>query len=212
MVNNIFIVKLPDFPVFNKPIFGKRNIKEKEQVPPTDLFKEENSKKLKNINIAYFIYPLIFLVSLGLYLVFNNYFSYFSDREFFEIDSSDQATPKPTVKPLPTGKQVYNYSHGKDVAGPKPTQVVIDPIDPKSGGTQFLSVKIGDATPVQKANIILKTDNQEVEYPLVLAEEGDGFGIWTANWEMNDSYEYTYKIDIVIYGITETFSGGLTFR
>jgi len=221
MIDNIFTVKLLDFPIFKKPIFSKKKIKGEELVPSVDLSKEKNSTKLKTKYLIYLVCSLIFFGSLGIYLVFSNYFSNrefsnreFSNREFSRTSFSDQAqaTPKPTVKPLPTGKQIYNYSHGNDVVGPKPTQVIIDPIDPKPGSTQSFSVKIGDATPVQKANIVLKTDNQETEYPLVLTEKGVDFGIWTANWEMNDSYDYTYQIDIIIYGITETFSGGLAFR
>jgi len=215
MSDNVFIVKLPDFPIFKKPIFSKGNSKKEELVPPVDLPKEENSKKPKSKYILYIVPPLIFLGSLGLYLVFNNYFSV---GDLFKTDSSDQAqttpepTPKPTIKPLPTGKQVYAYSHGDDVVGPKPTEVTIDPIDPILGGTQLLSVKIGNVIPVSKANIVVKTDNQETEYPLVLTEKGDDFGIWTASWKMNDSYDYIYKIDIVVDGVTETFSGGLSFR
>ena len=209
-------VKLPNFFISKKPIFSKGDIKKENpdssQIPSTpELPKEKKIKKLITKYFVYIVYPLIFFGSLGIYLVLSNYFS---NRELSKTNFINQAqsTPKPTIKPLSTGKQIYDYSHGKDVVGPKPTQTIIDPIDPKPGGTQFLSVKIGDAIPVQKANIILKTDNQEVEYPLVLTKEGDGFDIWTANWEMNDSYEYTYQIDMVIYGITETFLGGLTFR
>jgi hypothetical protein len=215
MSDNVFIVKLPDFPIFKKPIFSKGNSKEEELVSSVDLPKEENSKKLKTKYFLYIVYPLIFLGSLGLYLVFNNYFS---GNELFKKSSPNQAqatptpTPKPTIKPLPTGKQTYNYSHSSSVAGPKPTQIIIDPIDPKQGDAQILSVKIGNTTPISKANIVLKTDNQETEYPLVLTEKGVDFGIWTAKWEMNDSYDYTYQIEIVIYGTVETFTGALTFR
>ncbi len=199
-------MKLPSF-----PIFKKKSVKAEEPATSSDLPKEKGSKKLKAKYLLYLVYPLIFLGALGVYLVLNNYFA---DRKLSETSSTEEveATPKPTIKPLPTGKQVYAYSHGDDVAGPKPTEVTIDPIDPEQGGTQLLSVKIGNTTPVSKANIVLKTDNQEKEYPLVLTEKGDDFDIWTASWKMNDSYDYIYKVSIVVDGTVETFSGGLSFR
>jgi hypothetical protein len=210
-------VKLPSFPIFNKG-----DVKKEEPASSSGLPREESPKKLKIEYLIISISLLVLLVSLGLILVFTDFFSerpfsdFFSERPFSRDLTSNQTqitpTPSPTPKPLPTGRQVYNYSHSDSVAGPKPTRVVVDPIDPKQGDTQSISVEIGYITPVLNASIVLITDNQRVEYPLALAEGNANQGTWVANWEVEDSYNHTYQIDITIDGVAESFSGGLAFR
>ena len=211
MSNNVFTVKLPDFPIFNKPFIGKENTKAKKQIPSVDLPKEEGSKKLKSKHLLYIVYPLIFFGALGIYLYLSNYFS---DRELSETSSTDQAeaeaeaTPKPIIKPLPTGKQIYNYSHGKNVVGPKPTQVIIDPIDPKTGDTQTLTITLPHDKPVTNTKATLITDNESTAINLTKELEDT----YVANWRMTDSYDYKYQITFEFSDNTETFSGAVTFR
>jgi len=202
-------VKLPDFPIFKKPIFGKGNSKKEELVPSVDLSKEENSKKLKTKYLLYIVCPLIFLGSLGLYLLFNNYFS---GNELFKKSSPDQAqttpTPKPTIKPLPTGKQIYDYSHGDYVVGPKPRQVIIDPIDPEIGDTQTLTLTVPHDKPIIRIKTTLITDNESTAINLIKGLDDT----YVASWRMTDSYDYKYQITFEFSDNTETFSGAITFR
>lgn len=198
-------MKLPNFSVFhgqNKP--------EEDFDPFPDLSTTPPSKKIKTEYIIFSASLLVFLGSLGFYLIFKNNQSKLDLSS--NTDQQVQAAPTPTPKPLPSGKQIYHFSHGSEVVGPKPTTAIIDPIDPSLGDIQTFSVSIEHATPVSKATAILKTDNQEEEISLTLTAGDENKGTWTAEWQMNDSYNYTYQIDIIIHDTTELFSGGLAFR
>jgi hypothetical protein len=121
-------------------------------------------------------------------------------------------TPTPTPKPLPSGRQIYNLSHGENVKGPRMSQVIIDPLDPLAGGTQIVTVKIAHTSPVTDAKATLKTDNMDKTYTLKRIAGSDTDGTWQASWKMEDSYDYTYYLFFKLTSETDSFEGGLTFR
>lgn len=128
--------------------------------------------------------------------------------------SSDYSNPSPlpTPKPLPTGSQTYNISHGESVVGPKPTKATINPLDPKIGDTQTLTIQVSHDKPVTKASITLLTDNAKQELPLQLISGTTSEGVWQASWTMEDSYDYSYQTDFHFFDGAEEFTGGLAFR
>ena len=121
-------------------------------------------------------------------------------------------TPTPTPKPIPSGRQIYNISHGKDVKGPKMSQVIVDPLDPSVGGTQIVTVKIAYTSPITDVKATLETDNMNKTYTFKRIAGSDTDGTWQASWKMEDSYDYTYYLFFKLASEADTYEGGLTFR
>jgi len=130
-----------------------------------------------------------------------------------EVDKNIWEPAKPPIKPLAHGKQTYLVSGGKKGA-PKPTEVVIDPLDPAQGATQSATVKVlaMEAGPVTKVSIQLITDSKNKIYPLQLTSGTDLDGIWGATWVMEDSYNYKYQMAIKAENAQDSWSVTLTFR
>ncbi len=120
-------------------------------------------------------------------------------------------TPRP-VKPLPSGKQEYTFSHGKNVVGPKIGTAVVDPLTPVANGNQTLTVTIKHDSPVTDASVTLVTDTKREQHSLQLASGTTSEGTWAASWKMTDTYNYTYRIEFRLQSATDIYTGGLTFR
>ncbi len=106
-----------------------------------------------------------------------------------EIKSSSK--PLPII--LPAGKQTYRFSHGKDVVGPKPESITIDPLTPNKGEKQTVTLKISAAAPAESASIEIITDNKSADHRLNFAD-----GNWTGSWEIDDTYDYKYGLRLVL--------------
>jgi hypothetical protein len=118
-------------------------------------------------------------------------------------------TPTPTPRPLPAGKQTYRLSHGKDVIGPKPQTVTIDPLDPTKGAEQTITVIMSPQDPAASIAALLQTDHKNAGIsfaPSSIPNE------WIGTWAADDSYLYTYYLKFTIHGASGTFEGGLRFR
>lgn len=120
--------------------------------------------------------------------------------------------PTPAPRPLPSGKQIYNLSHGENVVGPKISQVIVDPLDPSVGGTQIVTIKITHTSPVIEAKATLETDNMSKTYTFERIGGVDTDGTWQASWKMEDSYDQNYYLSFKLTSETDTYEGGLTFR
>ncbi|MFC1653589.1 hypothetical protein ACFL1M_01965 [Patescibacteria group bacterium] len=197
-------MKLPSFSIFG----GQKN-KEDDYNPFPDLPAQKTIPKVGKEYILLGFAFLLFVVALFIYLNQTKESNLFGPP--LSNPSSNSKTkldPTPTPKPLPNGAQTYNYSHGNQVVGPKPTKVIIDPIDPNQGQKQTLTLKIPHDKPITNATATLNTDNNQKESKF----ENNGGDLWIAEWIVDDSYEYTYKIKFEIQDSQETFSGDLTFR
>jgi len=115
-------------------------------------------------------------------------------------------------KPLPTGKQVYNFSHGENVTGPKPTKVTINPLDPNKLFSQTLEVIIVHDKPVSIAKITVNTDNESIEHNLELVKGTDTNGTWKGSWKITDTYNQTYSLKFNLESDGEVFDGSMVFR
>jgi len=196
-------MKLPSFPIFS----GQKNIPDDEFIPFPDLPQKPSKKKIKTEYIIFSISLFILLGTLSVYLTSKNGLS---DSSLSSTDSlqQTQVTPTHTPKPLPNGKQVYNFSHGNLVVGPKPTQAIIDPIDPEVGNTQIFTIKVPHDKPITIATTTLVTDNNQREFTL----ENISSDIWQAEWKVEDTYNYKYQIQFEFSDANEAFTGALTFR
>ncbi len=104
--------------------------------------------------------------------------------------------PTPTPTKLIQGKETYFISQASDIKGPKITQADIDPLDPKVGQTQTISVKTADSTPVRSVTITFKTDNKVRDFTLTRVSGTELDGIWQTQWQVDDTLLYRYIIVI----------------
>lgn len=133
-----------------------------------------------------------------------------------DVSKSLAPTPSPTPlitpKPLPKGKQVYSFSHGKDVFGPKPVQMTVSPIDPKLNQDQTVLVTVSHHIPVTKTTLTLVTDTKSQQTPLTFVKKEGNLEYWEATWKMMDTYNRQYQINIMLSDGQTEFNGGLTIR
>lgn len=125
--------------------------------------------------------------------------------------SEPEPTPRP-IKPLPSGVQTYNISHGAEVKGPKPFRAIVSPLTPKKGEKQSIQLAITSDAEITEAKIILHTDNNKKEYPLKLIDGNTQNGTWEASWTMDDSYDYNYYIQFYLKSANGLFQNGLRLR
>ena len=153
-------------------------------------------------------------VFLAIIILWRFYFS----RSLSSVDVNFSSEP-PTCnsKPIPSGKQVFNSSYGKKVLGPKPSQTIIDPLDPKIGGKQTISVSIKNPTPVLKATATLETNKavNVINQPMELSSGTPTDGVWTTTWTMPGKYDCFYQIKFLIQSgdkKEDIYQGGLSIR
>lgn len=121
-------------------------------------------------------------------------------------------TRRPTPLPIPYEKQVAKWSHGEDVKGPKPVEVIIDPFDPKIGEKQTYTVKIMYDIPVTSAILILNTDTKNTRYPLKLIDGTLTQGTWQSTITTEDTHDYVYYPVFELKSSRDTFKSGLSIR
>lgn len=121
-------------------------------------------------------------------------------------------TPSPSPKPIPTGRQVYRFSHGKNVTGPKLQTVLIEPLDPKTGEKQVVTAVIAHNQPMTQASLTLQTDNQIQTYPLRLVAGDNLNGTFRAEIEVSDTYDYIYYFKFDLKSAVDSYEGGLRIR
>ncbi|MCK4588474.1 hypothetical protein KAT60_01525 [Candidatus Woesebacteria bacterium] len=121
-------------------------------------------------------------------------------------------TPTPTPRPIPSGRQIFNLSHGKSVKGPRISQLIVDPLNPFVGGTQIVTVKIAYTSPITEVKARLDTDSMNKSYTFKRIAGSDTDGTWQASWKMEDSYDYIYYLFFELASETDTYKGGFPFR
>lgn len=156
---------------------------------------------------------IMIIVSGGIYL--------YPRRTTFIKNIANFGKVKPTVKPTPTpyplpqGSQTYPFGYGSDIQGPKPSEVTINPYDPKKGEKQTFTVKIKHDKPITYAAIILETDNKVKTYPLTRTQGTDTEGsIWETTITTDDTHFYVYNVGLDFQSGTEktTIMPKLTLR
>lgn len=134
----------------------------------------------------------------------------------YQSPHTKTAVVKPTESPpypLAQGKQTYTFSHGKDVKGPLPRTVVIDPYDPKLNESQTISIHITHTDPVIEASIVLESDHAKTPpHPLTRVSGSDTDGIWETTHTITDTHDHVYNLWIDIKSRTSSFYNKLTFR
>lgn len=124
---------------------------------------------------------------------------------------SQQATPTPTPKSIPTGKQTFSVSSGKQT-GPQFTTGEIDPYDPAPGTKQTISVSAASTSPITTMNLTMQTDTKSKEIPMQLTGGTTTKGTWEGVWSVDDTYLYKYDATITATDGQETNSFTITLR
>lgn len=176
-----------------------------------------NKKILLELLLLFSLISLIVLIIIKSYpslpsLISANFFRFrSSDKTKHQASPSPSPTPCPT-KILPEGKQVYKYSHGKNVVGPKLQMVTIDPFDPQLNQTINVTAEIKHDSPVTKATAILVTDHKTVPQEMKHISGEPTNGTWTTEIKLEDTYLCTYQVNFDLQSETGNYQGGMTFR
>lgn len=124
---------------------------------------------------------------------------------------SPKATPTPTPKSIPSGKQTFSVSSGKQT-GPQFETGAIDPYDPGQGTQQTISVSATSSTPVVTMKLTMETDTKSQNIAMQLTSGTTTKGIWTGTWTVDDTYLYVYNATITATDGQETNSFTITLR
>ena len=171
-----------------------------------------------NKKILLELFILVILLGLIVFIVFKYYRpNTLTGEKPAEQTAEQQPTPTPLPSPcipkiLPGGKQVYRYSHGKDVIGPKLQIVTIDPFDPQSNQVINVTAEIKHDSPVTKATATLVTDNKSAPAVMELVSGEPANGTWAVQLQLEDSYRCTYQLNFDLQSKTGNYIGGMTFR
>lgn len=115
--------------------------------------------------------------------------------------ASPTPTPRGTPTPLKKGKETYYISQSSSVKGPKITQVTLDPLDPKNGEKQTITVKALHSGPVTQVKISLMSDNKTQTLSSLSLVSGTNLeGEWQVSWTVDDTILYKYILKITATG------------
>ncbi|OGG23923.1 hypothetical protein A3A79_01845 [Candidatus Gottesmanbacteria bacterium RIFCSPLOWO2_01_FULL_43_11b] len=89
--------------------------------------------------------------------------------------------------------------------GPKPESITIDPLTPEKNQTQTVIVAIKD--PVESAVVELTTDNQKTQHDLK-----NNNGNWEGVWTVDDNYDNTNAMRLILKNKSYTYDQTLYFR
>lgn len=122
--------------------------------------------------------------------------------------------PKPSPPPVPIlqGIETYTISQGKKNNGPKITQAIINPHDPKINDNQTVKVKLAYAQPINQVKLILTSDNDQKETDMKLVEGTATSGIWETSWQITDTILYNYSQTITAKSGDQTSTVTITIR
>jgi len=126
----------------------------------------------------------------------------------FQTTTTEAPKPSGDPKPIGTGKQEFNFSHGSEVTGPKLTKVILDPIDPEPNQPITIHVTIENNTPLTKSDIIIETDNKTNIQEMITTDNNS----YLAKLKLKDTYDYNYYIKFDLQSNTGNYSGGLRLR
>jgi hypothetical protein len=121
-------------------------------------------------------------------------------------------TPRPTPRPLTQGKEVFTYTPGPLAVGPKISEFTMDPMDPKKGQQQTITVKLNYTSAITSVTARLDTDNKKTDLVFTRIDGTESNGTWQATRTEDDTHDYTYYLDFTLVGTPDTYRGGFAFR
>lgn len=103
--------------------------------------------------------------------------------------------PKSSPRPIPHGRKSFSISGGKKTA-PQFIKGEIDPCDPEKGAIQRFRIELKSQTPILAVKATVITDQRQTEVPLEQTSGDASSGVWEGQWQVNDSYNLTYRIKL----------------
>lgn len=120
--------------------------------------------------------------------------------------------PTGDIYPLPTGIQQWNVEYAPDMKGPKIQNATVDPLTPKKGEAQTITLVIKSNSPLTSAKATLVTDNGNMSGTFKRVSGSPTDGTWSLVWRVNDSYDHTYRLNMSLVSTTGSWNGDLPFR
>lgn len=161
------------------------------------LVEEKSGEEKKGIKIEVVLIALALLLFFAVaYLIAVNFIEHKEKLSKMDNNMFTVTKPKPSrsPKPIPHGNKDFSISQS-DKSAPQMRSGQISPFDPEIGSKQSISVKVVHTKPVVKVMGLLNTDNSQigpVEFKLVEGNNLDG--TWQGEWQVDDSYLYTYVL------------------
>lgn len=125
---------------------------------------------------------------------------------------SPSPPPAGLVVSLPSGPQTYKFSHGKEVLGPKTSELTLDPLTPQNGQTQTLTLQASHTSPITSVSVEVITDNQTTPHALTQSSGDELDGTWSGSWTIDDSYDYTYGLRLMLSSADHNYDNTMWFR
>lgn len=110
---------------------------------------------------------------------------------------------------LPGGEQIYNVSHGEDVAGPKMSQIIYTPLSFKQGETQKIKIIFSEKEVVGSVVVFITTDSKENQK--VSFTKDSKTNTWVGEWTPEDSIKTRYSVKIVAVGAAGEYNNTMYF-
>jgi len=119
--------------------------------------------------------------------------------------------PTPTPRPIPHGKIDFSVT-GNNIQGPRFSTGFLDPYDPAQKTDQIIQVNISSSAPVASVYGVMISDHRKQQFPFTLVAGTASQGTWKGIWNVNDTYLYTYTLEIHASGANGTNMAGLSLR
>lgn len=110
---------------------------------------------------------------------------------------------------LPSGNQTYNVSHGKEVTGPKMSQIIFNPLSFGNGATQKIIMTFPEKEVVGSAVVFVTTDTMENQK--ITFTKDSKTNTWTGEWKPTDTINKRYYVRIYLVGPSGTYDNTMYF-
>lgn len=163
---------------------------------------------------------LLFLLTIAFFVWKNQYqarqleLSGSKAEQQASFPESSPTLPKPSPFPVPIlqGIETYTISQSQKNNGPKITQAIINPHDPKINDNQTVKVKLAYHQPIDQVKLKLTSDNKQQEADMTLVQGTATDGTWEVSWEITDTVLYNYSQTITAQSNDQTSSVTITIR
>jgi hypothetical protein len=122
-------------------------------------------------------------------------------------------SPTPTVVPKPYDvARSYNVSTSGLTTTHRITTVAFDPVYPKPGARQTVTVTIDNADDVTDVTVTMTGDHKTADLKLTKPTGTNPKQTWTGSWALPDTNDYDYSFKIKAIGSSGTHSIDVPFR
>lgn len=129
-----------------------------------------------------------------------------------EDTSAQIEEPTPSIVPLPTGLQSYEFTHGAQVVGPKVAKIIYDPLTPSAGGTQKVTLTAAYSAPITDVVLTIVSDHLITPHTLSLTSGTTTDGTWTGSWVIDDTLDTRYAARTTLKSTKDTHDSAMWFR